>query len=210
MRERVDDMGLLRKTAAVAIIDFETTGRDPLTDYPVSMGVLVVEVSGNSIYSVDSFYSLIRISDPSLVNNTIHVHGITPEMVEKAPLPGEVGTNLVFLKCDNNVTMFAAWNAIFDRRFMGRLFQMCGATLPGFRWAEMQPEEYARLDDYIPHCRCDLVKGLPRHHALADCAQELAVYSDHNGYELDVESLSKQLSRHMLQDEKQKAVTAEA
>jgi DNA polymerase III epsilon subunit-like protein len=193
----------------VAVVDFETTGKH-LTDYPVSVGALVVNVDGYTIYPVDSLYSLIRIPDPGLANDTTHIHGITPAMVAEAPEPVDVALKFVFLKGDNDIRMLAAWNVAFDRGFLGRLFEMAGARPPTFRWCELQVDDYAKLDNYVPYCRCSLVKSLPGHHALADCARELAVYADHYGYEVDVESLKQQIVRHMPHVEKKKSMAAEA
>lgn len=60
-------------------IDFETMTADPTS----ACAIGIVRVENNVI--VQKFYSLIKPVPDSRTFNNSHVHGITPEMVEKAP-----------------------------------------------------------------------------------------------------------------------------
>jgi DNA polymerase III epsilon subunit-like protein len=175
-----------------SVIDTETTGIVE-DDYAISLGTLVVDIDHEEgiIECIDSMYSLICIPDPLITKKTQRIHGISPENIMLAPSPLDVCSQYLKLESDYRFMHVAAWNHLFDRRFMEKLFNLAGVKLPALQWEELQPKPYAKLDKYVPLLECEYVRSLSGHHALNDCARALSVYAEHNGYDVDVLSLTK-------------------
>lgn len=178
------------------IIDFETTGLNKgRRDFAISIGTLITDFDTNdgTIECIDSLYSLIHIPNPTMVKDTEHIHGITIEEVTKAPDSSYVCSEFLKLKSQHKLRQAAAWYYPFDKGFFERLFERADVKAPVLKWNELQPRSFAKLDDFTPLVKCDLVRKLPAHHALRDCARALCVYAENNGYTLDIPSLSNEL-----------------
>jgi DNA polymerase III epsilon subunit-like protein len=180
-----------------SVIDFETTGKNKIRkDYAVSLGTLIADINDEkgTIKCIDSFYSLINIPNPLMTEDTKHIHGICVEDVAKAPTPSDVCSEFLRLNRQYKFKHAAAWYYAFDKGFFDRLFIQADMRVPSLNWKELQPVMYARLDEYSPNLKCELVKELPGHHALKDCARALCVYAENNGYDFDTPSLINELN----------------
>jgi DNA polymerase-3 subunit epsilon len=177
-------------TVLWGVVDTETTGLTA-ADHAISLGVLIAEVdhSGGTITCLDSIYTLIRIPDPSMAEQTKFIHGISQEEVEGAPVSAEVCMKFLDLKRRHRFSYIAAWNHRFDRRYLEKLFALAGIPAPAVSWVEMQPAPYAKLDTHACQLRCGEIRSLPGHNALNDCVRALGVYAEHNRYDLDMPSL---------------------
>lgn len=188
------------------IIDFETTGLyQGRKDFAISMGAIVADFGKDkTVKCTDSMYSLIRIPQLDWVEDSRRFHGISPDEVAKAPEPLEVCSEYKKMQGNHKIKQAAAWNHVFDKGFFERLFLSQDLAVPKMTWNEMQPFQYAKLDNHASRVKCDCVRALTAHHALNDCARALCVYSENNGYELDTESLMNALKEPTKPKEKVK------
>lgn len=109
----------------VAIIDFETTGVDPLTCDPVQVAVVHLTL-GSGEAPVVAYSSLIRPLGPIPAGATA-VHGITDEMVVDAPTMAEVGAQLAEV-CAGRVV--GAFNLPYDWPILKRCVEAAGLVAP--------------------------------------------------------------------------------
>ena len=94
----------------IAVIDFETTGRDPQVDRVIEIGIVVFE--GGQISKREGL-----LVDPTIPipEESRAVHGITDEELEGAPVFGAVLPRVVELLQGK---LPVAYNADFDRQFL--------------------------------------------------------------------------------------------
>lgn len=185
----------------VNVIDFETTGLDKKDtnyrkDLPISIGTLVAEFKDDkTIECKGSLYSLIRIPNPLWSNDNVgkFKHYLTVEEIADAPEPSKVCADYNKFKKQHGFERAAAWYYEFDKKHLGRLYDMAKAKVPVLNWMELQPAPGTSLDSCIPYLKDGYARGLSAHHALYDCAIELCVYAEKNGYDLDISSLKNEL-----------------
>jgi DNA polymerase III subunit epsilon len=100
-----------------AVVDVETTGFGK-SDRVVEIAVVVLDARDLSV--VDEFETLLN---PMRDIGAVHVHGITPNMVEAAPTFDEVAATLTRVLGGN---VIVAHNLPFDRRFLLQEFSRSG------------------------------------------------------------------------------------
>ena len=100
-----------------SVLDFETTGFGPKESRILEVGIWKMESDGTMI---DHFETLVN---PGQHVGAVHVHGITSDMVAKAPRFGDIADILLeFL--DGSV--IAAHNAAFDIPFLAEELKRAG------------------------------------------------------------------------------------
>lgn len=109
----------------IVIVDFETTGIDPLTCAPVSVAAVRYEQGKE----VGAFYSLVRPGVP-IPDEAAAIHHITDAMVADAPEFADVVDPLAELGRD---AAPCAFNAVYDRTLFHQLAdpKNAGSALPG-------------------------------------------------------------------------------
>ncbi|WP_424357137.1 exonuclease domain-containing protein [Methanocella sp. MCL-LM] len=183
----------------LSIVDLEMTGlgkfdiANPVDDdYPVSIGIILAGVDEESkvIRCLDSFHTLIRIPNPSKVEETSIFHHIFPEDLEAAPKPKEVcGQIRKFYEKYGEIPA-GAWNHKVDRHFVDILFKMGKMESPMRKWVELQPERMASLEKYVAQYVQDpAILGLDAHDALNDCIRTIGVMAALKNYGLDMSGL---------------------
>lgn len=100
-----------------AIVDVETTGFGK-TDRVVELAVVVAD--GSTLEVVDEFETLLN---PMRDIGASHIHGITPSVVEAAPVFEDV-VELICPRIDGAVLV--AHNLSFDQRFLLNEFSRAG------------------------------------------------------------------------------------
>jgi ATP-dependent DNA helicase DinG len=109
----------------IAIIDFETTGKDPLTCEPVQVAVVHLTL-GSGEAPVVAYSSLIR-PNGHIPQEAAAIHGITDEMVADAPTMAEVGRDLA-AACEGRVV--GAFNVPYDWPILKRCVEAAGLVAP--------------------------------------------------------------------------------
>ncbi|WP_194898662.1 3'-5' exonuclease [Catenulispora pinisilvae] len=104
-----------------AVVDVETSGFHPPVAEIVEVGIVHVDVTGQVTGSWDS---LLR---PEGGVGATRVHGITREMVERAPRFADIGFELHALLADRVVV---AHNLAFDSKFLVTQFAQIGVHSP--------------------------------------------------------------------------------
>jgi len=141
-------------TLPLVVIDFETTGPDPLTCEPVEVAAIRLEREHDSYFRiVEEFSTLLRPSGP-IDPEATKIHGITDAMVKDAPQLKDVAGELLALASD---ALPCAYNEPFDRTVLHRY--VSGTDCPLF-----DPSLVAWLDVYVMIARIDrYVPGSGRH-----------------------------------------------
>lgn len=185
------------------VVDTETTGLGIFNkpsprhdDYAVSIGLTIADADFDMqhIDCIDCFYSLVRIPDPARSRETFHIHGISEDRIASAPSPQDVCASIRGLQERYGFEVTGAWNHRFDQYFVDRLFKQSAGEQPGWRWLEMQPVPYAKLDKHAAAVSHEEVRSLPAHNALTDSIRALGVFADNNGFDMDLSRI-----RHKLQ-----------
>ena len=109
-------------SGSLAVLDTETTGRDPRRDR-------VVQVAALRYTRDDAPVSFDRRVDPgvSIPEAAVRVHGIRDADVAGCPAFGEVAAELLAFLGDAHL---AGYNVAFDLQFLAAEFGRCGLTLP--------------------------------------------------------------------------------
>ena len=137
-------------------IDFETMTPEMTS----ACAIGVVRVENNVI--VQKFYSLIKPVPDSRTFNNSHVHGITPEMVEKAPTFGELWP---LIKGYIEDQIIVAHNATFDFNVLDKTADQYGIDFYVKNCIDTMSITHAGLAE---SCACGRIP-LPDHHdALCD------------------------------------------
>lgn len=113
----------------LVVLDFETTGVDPLECAPVSVAAVRFE-SGKE---VSSFYSLLR-PGREIPEGASQIHGITDDMVKDAPELADVAHELLRV---GEGALPCAFHAIYDRTILHRFISGADCPLfdPAQEWA---------------------------------------------------------------------------
>jgi DNA polymerase III subunit epsilon len=156
----------LVSTLPLVVIDFETTGPDPLKCEPVEVAAMRIEIVGapdiddsGCFVEVGSFSTLLRPSGP-IDPEATKIHGITDDMVKDAPQLQDVARELLELAQD---ALPCAYNEPFDRTVLHRY--VSGTDCPLF-----DPSLVAWLDVYVMIARIDrYIPGTGRHKLAATC-----------------------------------------
>lgn len=134
------DADLSLADVSFAVVDVETTGLDPSTDRIVQMAAVVINGQGDV---VDSFDTVVRPENPSqYVHGAQHVHGISPEDVERG-MPLAAALSRLWDISDGH--LFAAHNATFDIKFLHAESRRVGIDHTVDRWVDTL--ELSRLTD---------------------------------------------------------------
>jgi DNA polymerase-3 subunit epsilon len=182
--------------ALLCVIDTETTGLGKFDrscpghiDYPISIGAVIADVNTitKQVHIIDGMYSLIRIPNTSMAENTMLIHGILPEELDNAPQPTKVCIEFKSLLSKYDSTPIGAWNYQVDKYFVDILFHMAHMVSPNLVWKEMMPSPYASLDRHVKACVThEGVLCLEAHNAYNDCIRALGVYTATKGYKLEL------------------------
>ncbi len=160
---------------AFAIFDVETTGVDHYGDRIVSVGVVRLD---RELRVVDRWGSLVN---PERPMGATHVHGLTEEMVERAPTFAALAPEL-HGRLDGSVLV--AHNLPFDWGFIASSFGRCGRTLEDHQGiCTLELTRTLRWD--LPDAKLDTVAaalGIPldragHHDALEDAVVTAQVFS---------------------------------
>jgi len=116
----------------VAVLDFETTGKDPATCEPVQVAVAHLTL-GTACTPRVVLQSLIRPPCP-IPEEVIGIHGITDAMVADAPTATEVLPALVEAL---EGRLLAAYNLPYDWRILSRLVDVPFGTLDPLVWVRV-------------------------------------------------------------------------
>jgi hypothetical protein len=182
----------------MGVIDTETTGLGIFNrecpchdDYAISIGIVIadVDIDTKHIKCLETMYSLIRVPDPMRAEDTYFIHGLCCEEIEAAPSPEEVCGKILEMRDNYGLYYTGAWNHEFDKYFLRRIFRLSKMREPDFKWIEMQPRKFAKLDHYVPSIRCEEIKCLAGHNALNDSLRALGVYANIGGFELDISNI---------------------
>lgn len=150
----------------LVVLDFETTGVDPLEASPVS--VAAVRFEGGK--EVASFYSLLK-PDCPIPESASAIHGITDEQVQDAPWLETMAGELLEVARD---ALPVAYNAHYDRTILHRFIS--GTDCPLFEPAQLWlcPLVVVRdVDKYV--------SGKGRHRLEACCTRWMVDMGDaHN------------------------------
>lgn len=167
---------LLAKNTRFAAIDFETTGRDPLTARATEVGIITYE---NGV-EVERWGTLINPQE-EIPEEVIKITGITNEAVKDKPLFGEVADEIV-KRLEG--TYFLAYNAAYDRTVLraelgriGREIQLKGIIDPlPYCWRYLRKEKKtrnARLETVAEYLGVSLENA---HRATDDAAATAEVF----------------------------------
>tara|TARA_R100001086_G_scaffold245787_3_gene177165 strand:+ start:5064 stop:5630 length:567 start_codon:yes stop_codon:yes gene_type:complete len=124
--------GTLDDRSIYAFCDFETTGVDPDSDFPIEVGLVFVD---GTFRELSSFESLIRlVLCPANYAEAERIHGIPFTELVDAPTPTNV-VEAISRRCRALRNMhepvdrivLVSDNAQFEHRFMERLYAMAGA-----------------------------------------------------------------------------------
>jgi len=183
-------MAVKRENTFLVITDFETTGLDPLRDYPIEIGCIFLDPN---LDVVSTFESLILPPQPEKLviattttldkeyiipvwepayHSAFNVHGITLEELFKKGISPRECVNRLFEIIDyvkketglkNGRFIITSDNAQFEFNFMKRLFALAGEEKWVFHYAAWDTN--ILLDYFFT----DIGDPAPKHRALADC-----------------------------------------
>lgn len=125
----------------VAVIDFETTGRDPQTDRVIEVGIVVFERG-----QVTTREGLLVNPEIPVPEEARAVHGITDEELEGAPPFEAVLPRIVELLQGK---LPVAYNADFDRQFLHCEFERAGAKLAASELPPALQKEVVWVDPLV-------------------------------------------------------------
>jgi len=121
-----------------AIIDVETTGLNPLTDEIVELAIMLIAFNRRSfdIEGIIDEYAGLREPQKKMGGRASQIHGITASMV--------AGRELDYSRIETMIgraEFLIAHNAMFDRRFVTRLFPSAHrkkwlCSMHGINWAK--------------------------------------------------------------------------
>lgn len=161
----------------VAVIDTETTGLSE-NDEPISVGVVLLEVNGESIEEIDSYYGL---REPSVPINpeALRVHGLAMERLRGLSFDMRHLRKLL-----DSADLLVAHNAKFDRRMLARLIPSivsaewaCSMYTLKFDWAKIASGRWS-LDAI---CDALAISRPQPHNALSDCRALISVLKTRAG-----------------------------
>ncbi len=124
---------MLNRKNVYFIVDFETTGVDPDTDYPIEVGIVVVD----GYFNIKKFYSaLIKVPETYLQDSetwkedymgAFNVHKITPKELQQKGKPIEVVAKEILnlahqFTTENRKPILFSDNIQFEFRFMADIF----------------------------------------------------------------------------------------
>ena len=112
------------RTTRIAMLDCETTGKDPNTERIVEVACVIAE--GGEIIASKSWLVHPQCSIPP---DTTAIHGITDAMVRGAPAFADVALDLFSMVGE---AIPAAYNAPFDRSFISAEWDRLGLDVPPF------------------------------------------------------------------------------
>lgn len=138
----------------ILVVDFESSGRDPLTCEPCEVAVARFEGGNN----VGVFSSLLRTNEP-MSDDVIAVHGITNEMTKDAPTLGDVAHEILKL-ADGAVP--CSHHRVYDRAVMHRY--LSGEGVPVF-----DPAQQWLCTLVMARHKDRLARGQGRHRLTACC-----------------------------------------
>ncbi len=106
----------------IGILDLETTSLDAKTGHVIEAALGLYSISSGSLIRVRSWL----VSAPSSeVQKTEHVHGISADLVASHGVPFEDVTAQIHNIVTKEVDVLAAWNADFDRAWIGAQLREC-------------------------------------------------------------------------------------
>ncbi len=158
-----------------AVVDVETTGFGK-NDRVVEIAVVVLDAKDLSV--VDEFETLLN---PMRDIGAVHVHGITPSMVEAAPTFDEVASTLARVLGGN---VIVAHNLPFDRRFVLQEFSRSGIDVDAGRGVCTLRLSGERLDVACERLGIEIDS---QHRALTDARATAQLFATLAG-EMDVSS----------------------
>lgn len=148
-----------------SVLDVETTGFSPkCNDRVLEIGITKIDSDGKVIDQFDTLLNPNRDVGPT------QIHGITAEMIQKAPAFEEIASNvLMFL----NESIIVAHNANFDIRFLQNEFELSGyrnLNWPCLCTLKISRELLPELPSKKLECLCDFfdVQNTESHTAIND------------------------------------------
>ena len=154
-----------------AVIDVETSGLSPQQGRIVEIAILLADREGNEL---DRFESLVN---PGGSVGATHIHGITRDMVRRAPAFQEIIGDVAVLLKD---AVLVAHNIPFDKGFLFAEFRRCGLEprdLPSLCTLRLSRKYLSHLPSRSLQALC-LHYGIDQrlaHSALDDCRSALSL-----------------------------------
>jgi len=156
----------------IAVVDTETTGRDPRRDRVVEVAIITVEKGQANEWS-----SLVR-PDPPALNAAQHVNGITRAMLESAPTFAAIADQ-VSERLDGRLVV--AHNVLFDKAAILAEYGRAQVPAPLVRgWRCTMTAAKHQGQRHLSLRSCCARFGIPQtgaHRALADCRACLGLLS---------------------------------
>lgn len=109
----------------ILLIDFESTGLDPIIHDPTQLGAILLDK--NTLKEKQSFTSYIAADLSKASPEALKVSGITPEKLKGAPDQKEVINQ--FLDTFGTDVFLASWNSILDRGLLDKMLRDIGKDI---------------------------------------------------------------------------------